>query len=107
MSKYSEGYKLKVVKSYLSGEGGAGTVAEKCKVARTCVQQWAAQYELTESFTKPMRHFSGEFKLKVLSCQQEHHLSGQQTALISGIANQEKNGLKTMNWPIFEWRMNT
>ena len=104
MSKYSEGYKLKVVKAYLSGEGGAGTVAEKCKVARTCVQQWVVQYELTESFTKPTRHFIGEFKLK---CQQEHHLSGQQTALIIGITNQEKNGLKTKNWPIFEWRMNT
>ncbi|MBE6348971.1 MAG: transposase, partial [Spirochaetaceae bacterium] len=67
MSKYSEEYKLRVVKAYISGEGGTKTVAKKYKVARTCLQQWVAQYELTGSFTKPIRHFSGEFKLKVLN----------------------------------------
>ena len=88
MSKYSNEFKLKVVNAYLLGEGGAGTIANKYNVARTCVQQWVAQYELTGSFTKPTRHFSGEFKLKVLNYQQEHHLSDLQTALIFGIANQ-------------------
>ena len=87
MSKYSEEYKLKVVKAYISGEGGTERVAKKYKVARTCLQQWVAQYELTGSFTKPTRHFSGEFKLKVLDYQQEHHLSDLQTALIFGITN--------------------
>jgi transposase len=87
MSKYSEEYKLKVVKAYISGEGGTVTVAKKYKVARTCLQQWVAQYELTGSFTKPTRHFSGEFKLKVLNYQQEHHLSDLQTTLIFGISN--------------------
>ena len=53
MSKYSEEYKLRVVKAYISGEGGTVTVAKKYKVARTCLQQWVAQYELTGSFTKP------------------------------------------------------
>ena len=88
MSKYSEEYKLRVVKAYISGEGGTETVAKKYKVARTCLQQWVAQYELTGSFTKPTRHFSGEFKLKVLNYQLEHHLSDLQTALIFGITNQ-------------------
>ena len=88
MSKYSNEFKLKVVNAYLLGEGGAGTIANKYNVARTCVQQWVAQYELTGSFTKPTRHFSGEFKLKVLNYQQEHHLSDLQTALIFGITNQ-------------------
>lgn len=87
MSKYSEEYKLRVVKAYISGEGGTVTVAKKYKVARTCLQQWVAQYELTGSFTKPTRHFSGEFKLKVLNYQQEHHLSDLQTALIFGITD--------------------
>ena len=87
MSKYSEEYKLRVVKAYISGEGGTKTVAKKYKVARTCLQQWVAQYELTGSFTKPTRNFSGEFKLKVLNYQQEHHLSDLQTALIFGITN--------------------
>ena len=88
MSKYSNEFKIKVVNAYLLGEGGAGTIANKYNVARTCVQQWVAQYELTGSFTKPTRHFSGEFKLKVLNYQQEHHLSDLQTALIFGITNQ-------------------
>ena len=88
MSKYSEEYKLRVVKAYISGEGGTETVAQKYKVARTILKQWIAQYELTGSFTKPTRHFSGEFKLKVLNYQQEHHLSDLQTALIFGITNQ-------------------
>ena len=87
MSKYSEEYKLRVVKAYISGEGGTKTVAKKYKVARTCLKEWVAQYELTGSFTKPTRHFSGEFKLKVLNYQQEHHLSDLQTALIFGITN--------------------
>ena len=88
MSKYSEEYKLRVVKAYISRECGTETVAKKYKVARTCLQQWVAQYKLTGSFTKPTRHFSGNFKLKVLNYQQEHHLSDLQTALIFGITNQ-------------------
>ena len=88
MAKYSDEYKLQVVKAYISGEGGTETVARKYKVARTCVRQWISQYELTGAFTKPTRHFSGEFKLKVLNYQQEHHLSDQATALIFGITNQ-------------------
>ena len=88
MSKYSDEYKLLVVKAYLAREGGAGFIAKKYKVPRTCVQQWVAQYKLSESFTKPTRHFSGEFKLKVLNYQQEHKLSDLTTALIFGITNQ-------------------
>lgn len=88
MSKYSDEYKLLVVKAYLAGEGGAGLIAKKYNVARTCVQQWVAQYKLSGNFTEPTRHFSGEFKLKVLNYQQEHHLSDPATALIFGITNQ-------------------
>ena len=88
MSKYSNEFKIKVVNAYLLGEGGAGTIANKHKVARTCVQQWAAQYKLGGKFTEPTRHFSGEFKLKVLNYQQEHHLSDPETALFFGITNQ-------------------
>ena len=40
MSKYSEEYKLRVVKAYISGEGGTERVAKKYKVARTILKQW-------------------------------------------------------------------
>ena len=45
MSKYSNEFKIKVVNAYLLGEGGAGTIANKYNVARTCVRQWEAQYK--------------------------------------------------------------
>ena len=45
MSKYSNEFKLKVVNAYLFGEGGAWTIANKYKVARTGVQQWVVQYK--------------------------------------------------------------
>lgn len=61
MSKYSEAYKLLVVKAYLAGERGAAAVAKKYKVAGTCAQQLAAQYHSNGMFTKPKRSFSGEF----------------------------------------------
>ena len=88
MSKHSDEYKLKVVKAYLAREGSYEKIAKKYKVAITSVKQWVAQYDLKKSFTKPTRHFSGEFKLKVLNYQQEHHLSDLQTTLFFGITNQ-------------------
>ena len=42
---------------------------------------------LNGKFTKPTRHFSGEFKLKVLNYQQEHNLSNSQVALLFGITS--------------------
>ena len=60
----------------------------KYGIPRSLIRQWIAQYELNGKFTEPARHFSGEFKLKVLNYQQEHHLSALQTALIFGITNQ-------------------
>ena len=88
MPKYSEEFKIKVVNAYLSNEGGTKFLAKKYNVARSCIRQWAAQYKATGKITQPTRHFSGEFKLKVLNYQQEHHLSDSQTALIFGITNQ-------------------
>ncbi|MBQ7160038.1 MAG: transposase [Treponema sp.] len=87
MSKYSNEIKQKIVNAYLSNEGGTRFLAKKYNVARTCIRQWVAQYKGMGKFTEPTRHFSGEFKLKVLNYQQEHHLSDLQTALIFGITN--------------------
>lgn len=87
MPKYSDEYKLKVVKAYIAREGSFETIAKKYKIARTCVRQWVAQYNKTNGFIKPTGHFSGEFKLKVLNYQQEHHLSDQAVSLMFGITN--------------------
>ena len=87
MSKYSEEFKLTIVKAYLTGKGGEDILAKKYKVPKSCIKQWVAQYRVNGKFTEPTRHFSGEFKLKVLNYQQEHHLSDLKTAMLFDITN--------------------
>ena len=88
MSKYSEEFKLKIVKEHKETHIGAKSLQKKYGVHHSQIEQWIAQYKLNGKFTEPTRHFSGKFKLKVLNYQQEHHLSDPQTALIFGITNQ-------------------
>ena len=88
MSKYSEELKLTIVLEHLEKHIGANRLQKKYGVHPSLIKQWIAQYKLTGTFTKPVRHFSGDFKLKVLNYQQEHHLSDSQTALIFGIPGQ-------------------
>ena len=87
MSKYSEELKIKIVLDHKSKGFGARVLSHIYGPDRKCIEQWIAQYELNGKFTKPTRHFSGDFKLKVLNYQQEHHLSNLATALIFGITN--------------------
>jgi transposase len=85
MSKYSEELKLKIVLDHKNKGFGARILSQMYGPDRKSIVQWIAQYELNGKFTAPTRHFSGEFKLKVLNYQQERHLSDQATALIFGI----------------------
>ncbi|MBR4464184.1 MAG: transposase [Treponema sp.] len=87
MSKYSEEFKLKIVLDYIEKHISPEQQEKAYGVSSSQIRQWIAQYELNGKFTEPTRHFSGEFKLKVLNYQQEHHLSDLQTALIFGITN--------------------
>ena len=87
MSKYSEELKIKIVLEHKSKGFGARVLSHIYGPDRKCIEQWIAQYELNGKFTKPTRHFSGDFKLKVLNYQQEHNLSDQSTALIFGITD--------------------
>jgi transposase len=87
MSKYSEELKIKIVLDHKSKGFGARVLSHIYGPDRKCIEQWISQYELNGKFTEPTRHFSGEFKLKVLNYQQEHHLSDSATALLFGITN--------------------
>ena len=87
MSKYTEELKIKIVLDHKSKGFGARVLSHIYGPDRKCIEQWIAQYELNGKFTKPTRHFSGDFKLKVLNYQQEHHLSNLATALIFGITD--------------------
>ena len=87
MSKYSEEFKLKLVLEYIEKHISPEQQKKKYGIHPSLVRQWISQYQLAGKFTEPMRHFSGEFKLKVLNYQQEHHLSDSQISLIFGITN--------------------
>lgn len=87
MSKYTEELKLKIVLENQKDKTGYKSLSRKYGIGRTLIRQWCAQYEKNGKFIQPTRHFSGEFKLKVLNYQQEHKLSNLQTALKFGITS--------------------
>ena len=87
MSKYSKEFKLKIVLDYIEKHISPEQQEKAYGVSSSQIRQWIAQYKLNGKFTKPTRHFSGEFKLKVLNYQQEHNLSNSQVALLFGITN--------------------
>ena len=88
MSKYSKELKLKIVLDYIEKHISPEQQEKAYGVSSSQIRQWIAQYKLNGKFTEPTRHFSGDFKLKVLNYQQEHHLSDPETALFFGITNQ-------------------
>ena len=88
MSKYSDEIKLKIVLEHRNEKIGWRRLKRKYGITGSLIKQWIWQYELYGKFTKPTQHFSGEFKLKVLNYQQEHHLSDSRTAVFFGITNQ-------------------
>ena len=87
MSKYSEEFKLQIVLECITKYVSPEQQQKKYGIHPSLVRQWISQYKFYGKFTDPTRRFSGEFKLKVLNYQQEHHLSDSQTALIFGITN--------------------
>ena len=87
MSKYSKEFKLKIVLDYIEKHISPKQQEKAYGVSSSQIRQWVAQYKLNGKFTEPTRHFSGDFKLKVLNYQQEHNLSNLATALIFGITD--------------------
>ena len=87
MSKYSKELKLKIVLDYIEKHISPEQQEKTYGVSSSQIRQWIAQYKLNGKITEPTRHFSGDFKLKVLNYQQEHHLSDSQISLIFGITN--------------------
>ena len=53
MSKYSEEFKLKIVKEHKETHIGAKSLQRKYGVRHSQIEQWIAQFELTGTFTKP------------------------------------------------------
>ena len=87
MSKYSYDLKMQIILEHKTKHYGSKILERKYGIHHSIIDQWISQYELNGKFTEPTRHFSGEFKLKVLNYQQEHHLSDLKTALLFDITN--------------------
>ncbi|BEU98741.1 transposase (plasmid) [Acidovorax sp. DW039] len=76
MKKYKTEFKLKVVRSFLAGEGGARLLARRWSVPEEKVRTWVSHYRLRGiDGLRPKRSaYSAQFKLQVLAHQDREQL---------------------------------
>jgi transposase len=89
MKKYQTEFKLKVVKSFLDGNGGPKLLARQWSVPEEKIRSWVSHYRLHGiDGLKPKRSkYSTQFKLQVLSHQDCEQLSNRQVAAVYDIRN--------------------
>src|ERR1700709_1075784 len=87
MGKYETEFKLRVVESFLAGDGGAKLLARRWSVPEEKIRTWVSHYRLHGiAGLQPKRGaYSALFKLQVLSHQDREHLSSRQVAAIYDI----------------------
>jgi transposase len=93
MEKYKTDFKVKVVKSYLAGEGGSKLLARRYRVPAEKVLFWVNYYRLHGiAGLRPKNNvvYSPEFKLQVLAHQEREVLSNKQVAALYDIRNPNK-----------------
>lgn len=86
--KYSNEFKLKVVREYLEGKnGGAKTLATKYGISYSQVWQWIHLYKEggIEFLTNTQHTYSGDFKVHVVEYMQQHCMSLKQATAHFGI----------------------
>lgn len=92
MSKYSEKFKLKVVKYYLKNNYGWEYVAKQFDIPSwTTVRKWVRKYKEhgTKGLTKnKSTSYSGEFKQNVVEYMHANHLSATMTATKFNLSNE-------------------
>ena len=89
MKKYQTEFKLKVVKRFLAGEGGAKLLARQWSVPEEKIRTWVSHYRLhgIDGLRPKRSTYSAQFKLQVLSHQDREQLSCRQVAAIYDIRN--------------------
>ena len=86
--KYSDEFKLKIVREYLYGHtGGYDCLSNKYGIERSIIRRWVALYKAggAEQLTKVTRTYSGEFKIHVIEYMHKNALSLRKTAAYFGI----------------------
>lgn len=89
MTKYQTEFKLKVVKSYLAGDGGAKLLARRWSVPEEKIRTWVNHYNLhgIDGLRRKRSAYSAQFRLQVLSHQDREQLSSRQVAAVYDIRN--------------------
>nr|ART90301.1 transposase [uncultured bacterium] len=89
MANYETGFKLKVVNSFLAGNGGAKLLSRQWSVPEERIRTWVSHYRLHGiDGLRPKRSvYSAQFKLQVLSHQDGEQLSSRQVAAFYDIRN--------------------
>ena len=89
MSKYSNEFKLEVVKYYLDNSVGYQTTADHFGVAYALVLKWVRKYK-ENGYAGLMKNqkssYGGDFKLNVVEYMHENHLSLLETAIKFNLA---------------------
>jgi len=89
MKKYQTEFKLKVINSFLAGEGGAKLLARQWSVPEEKIRTWVSHYRLhgIDGLRPKRSAYSEQFKLQVLSHQDREQLSSRQVAAVYDIRN--------------------
>jgi transposase len=89
MAKYEVAFKLKVVKSFLAGDGGAKLLARKWSVPEEKIRTWVSHFRShgIDGLRPKRSSYSEQFKLQVLSHQDREGLSSRQVAAVYDIRN--------------------
>ena len=89
MANYETAFKLKVVKSFLAGDGGAKLLARRWAVPEEKIRTWVNHFRLhgIDGLRPKRSAYSMQFKLEVLSHQDRDQLSSRQVAAIYDIRN--------------------
>ena len=85
MAKYSQEFKLKIVREYLKGTAGYTTIAKKHNISsKSVIQDWVNSYQLNGEdglkHRKTKKAYTGDLKLRVIQYRQVNGLSYLQTA---------------------------
>ena len=93
MAKYETAFKVKVkvkvVKSFLAGDGGAKQLSRHWCVPEEKIRTWVSHYRLhgVDGLRPNCGAYSAQFKLQVLAHQDRQQLSSRQVAAIYDTRN--------------------